>query len=747
MLRAAKSLLPHSILCAPLVPARPLPRALLAAFAPPLQLRPSLLHSPARAVRSVFSSASLCRALLSFPPTAPPPLPLPAPSLQLHVFAKLAGENDDFAQVFVTDGSVVGGLKKAIITELKLNAAPNCMRLLLVVEGGLPVPLDSRKALALQGVMAGASVVVELLPPPPPPSPRLPYVLVRQGGTHLGFTKVTFAPSADAEDLKEAVCSKLMLGAAPNRLRLLLEVEGGALLPLDSCQALAGQGVMEGATVVVELLPLPLHALSGFISHAPDAALDTGLLAALTATDTPDAQRVEALSLLVADHCTRFPARPADDPSLALPLFHTSAHATLLRVLVTHARTLAAGRYNGTNGAHCRTLVGARGIGKSALMRAFALVAPSAFPSLLPVYLTGQGILQPQHVLQAGHLQSALAAAAAQQNVPFIAHSNLPTGRRLLLMVDEFDDLYRVPASAPALVQNVLATLGILGYLGDRTDGNCSILLCGSSSSTYDLVQGKGARLGRNFPLAAGGIPDLNCTKFDRLRLPAPLCNATAEVEAMVVAMAGSSGWVPGHPRPTAAARLLTFYLGSSPRAVTRIIVPQSLQELTGSLLASASPAIPPDDAFEHPSTGAFLRALLARLAEGNNELRALTRKYDGSANFLAIMDPACPWEQAVTPLTWQQVEAAFHEVVGSASAPAHPAVLMSMLDEITDKHVLRLHYPSIQETAAQVWPATAAQAVAGGFPGDADLAGAAGAIGKAAKDLVLLYGAVKPLL
>ena len=651
MQRAAIRLLPRSLLRAPLAQARPLPRALLAAFAPLSPPRPSLPCSPARAVRRMrarLCSAPRCRT----PPHKPsPPSSLPL-FLQLHVFAKLAGEKDEFAQVFVADGSYAGGLKNAIVATLKLDAAPNRVRLLLEVEGGAPVPLDSRKALA-------------------------------------------------------------------------------------------GQGVLEGSSVVVEMLPLPLHALSGFVSRAPDAALDGGLLAALAATDTPDAQRLEALSALVADHCARYPIRPGEGPSPALPIFHTSAHAALLRVLVSHARTLAAGLYNGTNGAHCRTLVGARGIGKSALMRAFALVAPSAFPSLLPVYLTGQGILQPQHVLQADHLQSAVAAAAAQQNVPFVALSNLPTGRRLLLLVDEFDDLYRVPASAPTLVQNVLATLGMLGALGDRTDGNCSVLLCGSSSSTYDLVQGKSARLGREFPLAAGGIPDLNCTKFDRLRLPAPLCNATPEVEAMVAAMAGG---VLGDARLSSAARLLTFFLGASPRAVSRIAAPQAVMNLTGSLLASASPAIPPDSDFLHPSTGAFLRALLLRLGEENKELRALTRKFDGSANFLAIMDPACPWEQAVAPLAWQQVEAAFQEAAVAASAPAHHALLISMLDEITDKHLLRVHYPSFQEAAVQVWPATAAQAVAGGSPRAIDFAGAAVAIGKAFKGLEVLNDVAKLL-
>ena len=423
-------------------------------------------------------------------------------------------------------------------------------------------------------------------------------------------------------------------------------------------------------------------------------------------------------------------------------------------MLVSHARTLEAGRFTGINGAPCRTLVGARGIGKSALMRAFALVAPSAFPSLMPVYLSGQGILQPQHILQAGHLQYPLAAAAALHHLPFCTLKTLPTGKRLLLLVDEFDDLYRVPASHPALERNVLTTLGLLSALGDRVDGNSSVLLCGSSSATYDLVQGDGENLGRAFPLALKGIPDLNSTKFERLRLPVPLCNASAEVEAMLAAMAGSGGWAVGHARSTAAARLLTFFVGATPRAVTRAVMPRGVQELTGALLAGASPVIPRDSAFEHPSTGAFLRALLARLAQKNSELCALTRKFDGSANFQAIMDPACQWEQAVTPLTMHEVEAEFKGVTRAAAAtagtaaaaPPHHADLANMLDEIVDKHLLRMHFPSGLE-AFQVWPVTAAQAVAGGLQHRTDLVGAAEAFGQAIKELALLAQAARPLL
>ncbi len=55
-------------------------------------------------------------------------------------------------------------------------------------------------------------------------------------------------------DLKDAVCAKLKLDAAPNRVRLLREVEGGgAPVPLDSRMALAGQGVLDGTSLTIEV--------------------------------------------------------------------------------------------------------------------------------------------------------------------------------------------------------------------------------------------------------------------------------------------------------------------------------------------------------------------------------------------------------------------------------------------------------------------------------------------------------------
>ena len=83
----------------------------------------------------------------------------------LHVFARR--HSADYAKVEVEDGADAGDLKKAVIAELKMDVPPDSVRLLREVEGGgAPVALDSRRALAGQGVLEGSSVLVEILGSP-----------------------------------------------------------------------------------------------------------------------------------------------------------------------------------------------------------------------------------------------------------------------------------------------------------------------------------------------------------------------------------------------------------------------------------------------------------------------------------------------------------------------------------------------------------------------------------------------------
>ena len=93
---------------------------------------------------------------------------------RLHIFARtsashgeyMTGSLGEYGKVEVGDSADASDLKKAIIVELKLDAAPHCVRLLReVAGGGAPVPLDAFRALAEQGMHAGTSVLLELLLP------------------------------------------------------------------------------------------------------------------------------------------------------------------------------------------------------------------------------------------------------------------------------------------------------------------------------------------------------------------------------------------------------------------------------------------------------------------------------------------------------------------------------------------------------------------------------------------------------
>jgi hypothetical protein len=135
-------------------------------------------------------SASLLLCVAQRAPLARAALPLlaafaPEAFRSLYVFARRP--HADRVKVEVRDGADAGGLKKAVYVKLKLDAPPDGVRLLREVEGGgAPVPLDSRRALAEQGVFEGSSVIIEVLAALPPPL-QAPLVFAAEdvGGTPM----------------------------------------------------------------------------------------------------------------------------------------------------------------------------------------------------------------------------------------------------------------------------------------------------------------------------------------------------------------------------------------------------------------------------------------------------------------------------------------------------------------------------------------------------------------------------------
>ena len=311
----------------------------------------------------------------------------------------------------------------------------------------------------------------------------------------------------------------------------------------------------------------------------------------------------------------------------------------------------------------------------------------------------------------------------------------------MLVLVDEVDDLYRVSLAAPhaAVRANVVSTLGKLVQLAGQASGLYGVLLCGSSSSTYHLLCGPTAHLRDKFPLVASGVPDMKRTKMPRTRLPLAHCSASGEVAGMLAALVRSSApqaqALPHSVLPMA--RLLTFFVGASPRAVCVAVAQGSLPVLGAgppvlgaAALAAAGPAAPQSADFPLPHTLPLYQALLLRLAAGNAALQSLARCSDGSVNVEALMAPGCAWEGSIAPLRLGEVKEVWAQCAAALGlevpAGRDELALQRMVEDLADAGLLRQGVGS--GGAPELWPVTAAQAAAAGEVPAAWLAqGAAG--------------------
>ena len=274
-------------------------------------------------------------------------------------------------------------------------------------------------------------------------------------------------------------------------------------------------------------------------------------------------------------------------------------------------------------------------------------------------------------------------------------------GLRMLLLVDEVDELYRVNPSVIARREPVFQTLGRLGALGDGFSGRYGVLLCGSSSSTFTLVCGGTSSLAEWFPMVREGIPDLNGSKFSRKVVPSSQCTAVDEVARMLASLRREpEGTLPVDLLPQA--RLFAFFVGASPRAIVFAV---KARNEPGAGLDIATPSPGP-----RLSEGgkALYYALLEKLVARNAALRSLVRdKVSGGVNLASIMDGSMPWEKKLVPLSGADVEAAWG-ACGAGAAMGDPQPMMHRVRELADHQLFFLQGAHVKDLA--LWPITAAQ-------------------------------------
>ena len=229
---------------------------------------------------------------------------------------------------------------------------------------------------------------------------------------------------------------------------------------------------------------------------------------------------------------------------------------------------LSNGNFRGVNGAPSRTIVGAKGIGKSTIFRSFTDVCTVMFPSVVCVLINyakfgrrgdpasagGLTDVIEKNLLARGFLDEPLDSPLIEDLVPVLDRKKL----RLLILVDEIDDLYRKGAATEALKQTTIDILSDLASLGDQVTGLFSTFLCGSSSNIPMLISKNAfADMKDEFPVLEFS-PNLNGTKFRDVHIPSSTPTMIENVPELL-------------NQPTLikeACRVVAFFAGTTPRNV-----------------------------------------------------------------------------------------------------------------------------------------------------------------------------------
>lgn len=150
-------------------------------------------------------------------------------------------------------------------------------------------------------------------------------------------------------------------------------------------------------------------------------------------------------------------------------------------------------------------------------MKLFTRICGALFPSIIPIYITGEGVRRHQssfHALDLWDLRVSAAraygvAAGTIHTDSALDQALRAAGRQMFIILDEADELYRIDKGEEPIRSNVLQSLGDLQVLGGGISGLYCVMLCSSSASMYRLVCSEPRHLRDKYPLVVGA-PGLN---------------------------------------------------------------------------------------------------------------------------------------------------------------------------------------------------------------------------------------------
>jgi hypothetical protein len=228
-----------------------------------------------------------------------------------------------------------------------------------------------------------------------------------------------------------------------------------------------------------------------------------------------------------------------------------------------------------------------------------------------------------------------------------LEHSN----QRLLLLVDEFDELYRVDfKTEPQLAALAIQSMRSLSSFANLRSGRVGVVVCASTASLRKLFAcspGTDETFHNEFPNLRGA-PHLNATKFNRFLVKSSPCVDLSVARSMLEAQ-------PTIPVTENLVRGSSLVGGSNPRALARAVE----KRFDPSCIRSPSQM---EEARRRMSSfdGAFLSALIACMRERNAELLGSLLE-DGGPSATKVM--STKWETGFSPLTLSECIKLFAEV------------------------------------------------------------------------------------
>ena len=395
--------------------------------------------------------------------------------------------------------------------------------------------------------------------------------------------------------------------------------------------------------------------------------------------------------------------------NLGYEVYKTKSHREIFNVLYTQSNNLVSNKYLMSQGENSTTLVGAKGIGKSACMKIFSELITRIVPKLIVLHVSFNNIEKSMSALRASSLLDLLIIEIQKHvTLDFTNVSKEDQCESMLLqltskdyfvqiLIDELEQLYRMKGDKGNFP---IATTNIhdLSFLANQPSGRISIIVCGSSAVMENLITANANDAIRDeFPLLSTGAINLNGSKFHTCRVYSTLPTDLEAVRSITHSDCKDGeahiSWI----------RVVAYASGCSARNVRRVL--RDKYDNTSGLNPENS--VTGGNTLNHDEISIVREKIFKKLYTKNKTLMDFIFKGDVSV----IIDRVAyhDWEARLVPLVYDDIADIWRKLVAKKLVANSTGNLVYYLLHLSDRNWFTLD--GIRESKPQnIYPFSMAQ-------------------------------------